>query len=310
MKTSENSKKAEPFFGQIDKERNIYELAHLHHQNRRDIAEFIDLLKDPSSDAPLFLGKGVVDGSKKYPIQDNVVNFTETAQASDEWQKLNTQFLNYHKSLTVYTLINSMPINNYVALNSEIGLMKNVRVLDVGGGTGHSFATFFQYPETIEYYLLDPNLRLLHDQFIRLYPKLSYLKMGHMLGNAEQLPIKDNSFDVVTSISMIDHVDDYKQFVSEAYRVLKTGGKFLVTSHLDVPASNEDTTKVRSKLFSVSFWERVARYLYYRKHAVGSDDHTLHLENEKPIADALLESGFKITKQEVFKRYFYFVAEK
>ena len=27
----------------------------------------------------------------------------------------------------------------------------------------------------IEYFLLDPNLRLLHDQFIRIYPKLSYL---------------------------------------------------------------------------------------------------------------------------------------
>ena len=203
-----------------------------------------------------------------------------------------------------------MPINNYVSLNSEIGLIKNARVLDVGGGTGHSFATFFQYPDTIEYYLLDPNLRLLHDQFIRLYPKLSYLKMGHLLGNAESLPIKDETFDVVINISAIDHLDDYKKFIREAYRVLRPGGKFLVTSHLDIPASKEDSTKAKTKMFSASFWERVSRYLYYRKHAVGTDDHTLHLEDEKPIESALIETGFKIKKQEVFKRYFYFVGEK
>lgn len=310
MKTLENKEYESTYLNQIDKERNIYELAELHQQNRKEVSEYIDLLKDPSSESSLTLNGNFIAGSKKYPIHNNVINFTENAQTSEEWKKLNTQFLNYHKSLTVYTLINSMPINNYVSLKSEIGLLKNVKVLDVGGGTGHSFATFFQHPETIDYYLLDPNLRLLHDQFIRLYPKLSYLKMGHILGSAEQLPIKTESFDVVTSISMIDHLDNYKQFIAEAYRVLKQGGKFLVTSHLDVPPSAEDTTRSKSKLFSVSFWERLARYLFYKKHAVGSDDHTLHLENEIPIEKALLEVGFKIRKQEVFKRYFYFVAEK
>ncbi len=188
--------------------------------------------------------------------------------------------------------------------------MKNIKVLDVGGGTGHTHCSFFHFPETIDYYLLDPNLRLLHDQFIRLYPKLSYLKMGHILANAEFLPIKDNSFDVVLNISAIDHLDDYKKFISEAYRVLKPGGKFLVSSHLDVQKLGEDQTKVKSKIFSSSFWERVSRYLYYKKYAVGSDDHTLHLEDGKPIEEALLESSFSIKKEEVFKRYFYFVAEK
>lgn len=299
-----------PYLSQIDRERNIYELAELFAQNRRNVNEYLDILKDPESNDPLLFSERELIGKRKYSIDDNVVNFTNAETNSKEWQKLNEQFMNYHKSLSVYTLVNSMPINNYVAINSEIGLLKNVKVLDVGGGTGHSFATFFQFPETIEYYLLDPNLRLLHDQFIRLFPKLSYLKMGHILGNAENLPIKDSTFDVVTNISAIDHLDDYKKFISEAFRVLKPGGKFLVTSHLDVPPSQEDMTKTKTKLFSSSFWERLSRYVYYRKHAVGSDDHTLHLEDEKPIESALLEAGFKIKKQEVFKRYFYFVAER
>jgi ubiquinone/menaquinone biosynthesis C-methylase UbiE len=134
--------------------------------------------------------------------------------------------------------------------------------------------------------------------------------MAHILANAEYLPIKDNSFDAVLNISSIDHMNDYKKFITECYRVLKKGGKFLISSHLDIPPSNNDSTKLLTKFFSNNFFERISRYLYYKKHSVGSDDHTLHLEDEKPIENALLESGFKIKKQLVFKKYFYFVAEK
>ena len=298
------------YYELIDKERNIYELAELYPQNRKDVNDYLDILQDPISKSTLKLNGNHLIGDKEYSIDENVVNFTSNDTTSEAWKKLNTQFLNYHKSLSVYTLINSAPINNYISLQSEIGTIKNAKVLDVGGGTGHVYASFFQYPESIEYYLLDPNLRLLHDQFIRLYPKLSYLKMGHILANAEFLPIKDNSFDVVINLSAIDHFDDYKKFISEAFRVLKPGGKFLVSSHLDIPQADEDKTKTKSKIFSSSFWERVSRYFYYKKHAVGSDDHTLHLEDGKPIEEALLESGFTIKKEEIFKRYFYFVAEK
>ena len=176
----------------IDKERNIYELAKLYSQNRKDVSSYIDILQDPKTGAPLKLDGSKLVGNREYAIDDNVPDFTEKETTSEEWKKLNAQFLNYHKSLSVYTLVNSMPIINYLSLKTGLGLIKDVKVLDVGGGTGHTHCSFFQYPETIEYYLLDPNLRLLHDQFLRFYPKLSFLKMGHILATAEFLPIKDN----------------------------------------------------------------------------------------------------------------------
>jgi len=298
------------YFDLIDKERNVYELAQLFPQNRREVSTYIDVLQDPSTGLPLVLKNSSAQGKREYQINDNVIDFTESDTTSEEWKRMNEQFMNYHKSLSVYTLVNSAPINNYLSLKTGMGLMKDKKVLDVGGGTGHAHCSFFQYPETIEYFLLDPNLRLLHDQFFRIYPKLSFLKMAHILANAEYLPIKDQSFDVVLNLSAVDHFNDYKKFISEAYRVLKNGGTFFITSHLDVPESDEDSTKLKSKLFSLSFFERLTRYLYYRKYAVGSDDHTLHLENENPIKEALLKVGFKIQQQEVFKRHFYFVAIK
>lgn len=299
------------YFKLINKEKNIYELATLYPQNRRNINEYIHLLQDPKTYEEVSLNENrIVSSQNEYIVVDNVADFTDNSNNSEEWNTLNKQFLNYHKSLSAYTMLNSMPVINYLSLKSEIGLSKNIKVLDVGGGTGHIFCSFFQYPETIEYFLLDPNLRLLHDQFIRMFPKLSYLKMAHILANAEALPIKSNSFDMVLSLAAIDHLNDYKKFITEAYRVLKSGGTFFVSSHLDQPESQEDKTKLKSKLFSYSFWERVARYLYYRKYKVGSDDHTLHLKDEMPIEQELLNAGFNIEKKEVFKRNFYFVAIK
>lgn len=43
------------YFDLIDKERNVYELASLHPQNRREINEYIDVLQDPISGQELQL---------------------------------------------------------------------------------------------------------------------------------------------------------------------------------------------------------------------------------------------------------------
>lgn len=300
----------ELYFSMLDKERNIYELSNLYMQNRKKVDSYVDLLQDPSSQTKLKISNNQLEGDNNYEIVDNIPNFTKLSINSAEWTRLNKQFLNYHKSLSTYSLLNALPVLNYLSTQTGIAELKNVKVLDVGGGTGHTFASFFQFPETIDYFLLDPNLRLLHDQFLRVYPKLSFLEMAHILANAENLPIKDNSFDVVLSLSAVDHLDDYKKFISESHRVLKPGGKFLISSHLDVPPANVEKTNFVDKVFSPTLWERISRKLYLRKHSVGSDDHTLHLKDEKPIEEALIAAGYKIHKKEVFKRYFYFVAFK
>lgn len=295
----------------IDNERNIYEKASLHQQQRKKIDTYYNILQDPKDRSNLKLKDNyLISKTSKFQIKLNVPNFTENDILSEKWENLNNQFLNYHKSLSTYSLINSAPILNFVSLDSKIGNLKNVKVLDVGGGTGHTHVSFFRHPESIEYFLLDPNLRLLHDQFIRIYPKLSYLDMGHILANAESLPIKNDSFDVVLSLSAIDHLDDFKKFISESYRVLKKKGRFLIYSHLDKVVNKKDKTTVNEKLFSHTFFERTARFMYLKNNSVGKDDHTLHLNNTNPIIETMAKNGFKILKEKVFKRYFYIVGEK
>lgn len=230
------------FLEQIDLERNIYEPATLFEQNRVPVETYVNDLRAPGSTSGLLEITGnkllCKESGKSFDIENEVANFitpTEEKLSNSEWERLNTQFLNYHRSLTVYTLLNSLPVLNYLAETSGVADLKDIKLVDIGGGTGHAFCSFFKYPENIDYYLIDPNLRLLHDQFIRLYPKLLSLKLKHILAYAEELPLKSELADVVMSLSAVDHFKDYKMFIAESFRVLKPGGLFFSVAILRSP---------------------------------------------------------------------------
>lgn len=46
----------------------------------------------------------------------------------------------------------------------------------------------------------------------------------------EPLPFKDASFETVTALAIIEHVDDPERMLAEIYRVLKPSGKILITT--------------------------------------------------------------------------------
>lgn len=57
----------------------------------------------------------------------------------------------------------------------------------------------------------------------------SYTNVEFRKGDIENLPIDDNSIDVIISNCVINLAPDKKRVFSEAYRVLKTGGKLMVS---------------------------------------------------------------------------------
>ncbi len=54
----------------------------------------------------------------------------------------------------------------------------------------------------------------------------------YIAGAGERLPFADGAFDVVWSRNVIDHVRDPVAFVAEALRVVRPGGRFLLTFDL------------------------------------------------------------------------------
>lgn len=63
------------------------------------------------------------------------------------------------------------------------------------------------------------------------------LELAFVEGNAEALPFPDKSYDAVTVAFGIRNVPRIAAALSEAYRVLRTGGRFLCLefSHVDMP---------------------------------------------------------------------------
>lgn len=111
------------FYDLIDHERNVYEPARLYEQRRRPVDEFVSELRspeDPRSELDHRDGALVsrVSG-RRYSVEADVPSFVTDGGLGDlEWEWLNRSFLNYHRSLTTYTLLNSAPIINFVSERS------------------------------------------------------------------------------------------------------------------------------------------------------------------------------------------------
>lgn len=298
----------------LKKHRDIYQVADLYPQNRIIPHDLLDVLASPNDHSSGFIYKNdhISSGhGETYLITDNVIDFRSAGKmestSTQNWDKKNNGFLNYHRSLGIYTLINSVPIINYIGTKSGLAYLKNVTIVDVGGGTGHSLASLYRFPQTIRYINIDPNLRLLHDQFLRVYPELLETPMGHLLGFAEKLPFKKCSIDVVTSIESIDHMKNYQQFINEAYTILKPGGILLIAGHLDINIPQE----IKNEMPLIRFLERMTRYAYYKiAYKNKTDDHTFHFSTTLEIEKNLRLNSFRIESSQVYLDNFFIKAIK
>lgn len=59
--------------------------------------------------------------------------------------------------------------------------------------------------------------------------RLGIDKVGIVEGSVEQVPLADGSFDDVLAIDIIEHVQHPERLLAEAKRVLKPGGRMLIT---------------------------------------------------------------------------------
>ncbi len=99
------------------------------------------------------------------------------------------------------------------------------QVLEVGYGMGTDHLAMARQGGVMSGIDLTARNREVTAKRFELYGESSSLTVG----DAEQLPYDDDSFDVVYSFGVVHHTPDTTKAVSEIYRVLKPGGRCWVT---------------------------------------------------------------------------------
>jgi phthiocerol/phenolphthiocerol synthesis type-I polyketide synthase E len=119
------------------------------------------------------------------------------------------------------------------------------RVLDVGCGRGGTVSVITQFFQPASVCGLD--LAPAAIQFCRTSQRGA--KVAFRVGDAEQLPFPDASFEVVTNIESSSTYPDICAFYRQVFRVLAPGGKFLYTDAMPVERFAECTRYLRQTGF-------------------------------------------------------------
>jgi SAM-dependent methyltransferase len=142
------------------------------------------------------------------------------------------------------------------------GSARTRRVLDVGCGTGTMIGHLARYGQAEGIDMDAAAVAFCHQRGVTAVQQVTGLP----------LPFADGTFDLVTALDVLEHIDDDRAMLRELYRILRPGGFFL----LSVPAypflwgpqddiSNHKrryvAPEIRERLTTTGF--RVARLSYF-----------------------------------------------
>jgi len=109
------------------------------------------------------------------------------------------------------------------------------RLLDVAGGTGDVAFRFLKRAPGAQATVLDMTESMLIEGQKRAEAEQMAEKLDWIVGDAMALPFESNSFDVYTISFGIRNVVRIPDALSEAYRVLKPGGRLMVLEFSQLP---------------------------------------------------------------------------
>ena len=110
------------------------------------------------------------------------------------------------------------------------------KLIDVACGTGDIAKLFLEYVnKDSEITCIDPNKAMIKKAKEKLE---TYKNLTWMIASAEKLPIPENTFDFYTISFGLRNTKSLNKSLSEAFRVLKPGGRYLCLEFSKIQNSN------------------------------------------------------------------------
>lgn len=115
-------------------------------------------------------------------------------------------------------------IDSWVPAVLNFPSMAGKEVLEIGHGMGCDLVHAAKAGAIVHGVDITPN----HHEIAKKHLAVNGLEGDLRLCDASELPYASNSMDVVYSMGVLHHTDDTIRCISEAYRVLKPGGTFIM----------------------------------------------------------------------------------
>lgn len=151
------------------------------------------------------------------------------------------------------------------AILKDLPQKSTLRIMDSGSCTGYNLHLLSKFGKV---YGVDTEKKAVD------YCKKRGFTQTCLLKNGLKLPFKDNYFDIVTSLDVIEHVPEDQQYLKELHRVLAPGGYIILFtsaiqflwSQLDVKSHHVrryDKKMLASKFKSAKFVVKDIKYFNY-----------------------------------------------
>ncbi len=136
---------------------------------------------------------------------------------------MKSSFKDSRKSLNNYFLWRverSYPIVERV---NKIRRIKNLQILDLGCGYGALSKVLGEYGAQVTAAEVDQESLIIAKKFLQSNKNINVVKIPH-----EKLPFKNNTFDIVFLLDVIEHVKNPKKTIEESLRILKNNGLLII----------------------------------------------------------------------------------